>query len=148
MRVNYPVRKWLITRVAHYWGSWLKNFGRTTPEYQPPPVKEGPSHLFATPKKEEYGELISTIAARVTPQTRRSVRKLGHAIIQEHTGAQILRTELREIRKQATDQEIRKRSKRLRKEAVQRSGDLEQVRAAREGRAPSRVRITHRSDDS
>jgi hypothetical protein len=23
MRVNYHVRKWLITRVAHYWGSWL-----------------------------------------------------------------------------------------------------------------------------
>jgi hypothetical protein len=127
----------------------VKNFGRTTPEYQPPPVKEGPNHLFATPKKEEeYRELISTIAARVTPRTRRSVRKLGHAAIQEHTGAQILRTELREIRKQAVDQEIRKRSKRLRKEAVQRSWDLEQVRAAREGRAPSRVRITHRSDDS
>jgi hypothetical protein len=48
----------------------IKNFGRTTPEYQPPPVKEGPNYLFATPKKEEeFRELISTIAARVTPRT-------------------------------------------------------------------------------
>jgi hypothetical protein len=56
--------------------------------------------------------------------------------------------ELREIRKKAVEQEVKKRSKRLRKEAVQRSWDLEQVRAAREGRAPSRVRITHRSEGS
>jgi DDE superfamily endonuclease/Tc5 transposase DNA-binding domain len=127
----------------------IKNFGRTMPEYQPPPVKEVSNHLLATPKKEnELRELISTIAAKVTPRTRRNVRKLGHAAIQEHTGAQILRTELRDIRKQAIEQELRKRSKRLRKEAVQRSWDLEQVRAAREGRAPSRVRITHRSEDS
>ena len=127
----------------------VKNFGHTTPEYQPPPVQEGPNHLFATPKKQdEFRELISTIQPKVTPRTRRSIRKLGHAAIQEHTGAQILRTELREIRKQAVDQEIRKRSKRLRREAVQRSWDLEQVRAAREGREPSKVRITHRSEDS
>jgi hypothetical protein len=127
----------------------VKNFGRTTPEYQPPPAKEGPNHLLATPNKEdELRALISTIAAKVTPRTRRCVRKLGNAAIQEHTGAQILRTELRDIRKQAIEQELRKRSKRLRREAVQRSWDLEQVRAAREGRAPSRVRITHRSEDS
>jgi DDE superfamily endonuclease len=127
----------------------VKNFGRTTPEYQPPPVKEGPNHLLATPKKEdELRELILTIEAKVTPRTRRNVRKLGHAAIQERTGAQMLRTELRDIRKQAIEQELHKRSQRLRKEAVQRSWDLEQVRAAREGRAPSRVRITHRSEDS
>jgi hypothetical protein len=60
----------------------------------------------------------------------------------------MLQTELRDIRKQAIEQELRKRSKRMQKEAVQRSWDLEQVRAAREGRAPSRVRITHRSEDS
>jgi hypothetical protein len=100
----------------------IKNFSRTTPEYQPPTIKEGPNHLLATPKKEdELRALISTIAAKVTPRTRRSVRKLGHAAIQEHTGAQLLRTELREIRKQAISQEIRKRSKRLRNDAVQRS---------------------------
>jgi hypothetical protein len=113
----------------------LKNFGRTTPEYQPPPSKEGPNHLFATLKKRnELQKLILTIETKVTLRTRRSVCKLGHAAIQEHTGAQILQTELREIRRQAIEQEIKKRSKRLRKEAVQRSWDLEQVRAAREGR--------------
>ena len=61
----------------------VKNFGRTTPEYQPPPVKEGPNHLLATLKKEdELRQLISIITARVTPRTRRCVRKLGHAAIQ------------------------------------------------------------------
>jgi hypothetical protein len=28
----------------------IKNFGLTRPEHQPPPIKEGPNHLFATPK--------------------------------------------------------------------------------------------------
>jgi hypothetical protein len=46
----------------------MKNLGRTTPEYQPPSVKEGPNHLLATPKKEdELRELILTIEAKVTP---------------------------------------------------------------------------------
>jgi hypothetical protein len=76
----------------------VKNFGRKTLEYQPPLVKEGPTHLLATPKKEdELRALISKIAAKVTPRTRRCLRKLGNAAIQEHTGAQILRTELRDI---------------------------------------------------
>jgi DDE superfamily endonuclease len=128
----------------------IKNFGRTTPEYQPPPVREGPNRLLATPKKRgEIRELISSIEARVTPRTRRRVRKLGHAAVQEHAGAQILQQELHELRKQLHSKEvIKKRSKRLAKEAVQRSWDLEQIKAAREGRRPSRVRITHRDDNS
>jgi hypothetical protein len=60
----------------------IKNFGRTSPEYQPPAVNEGPNHLLATPKKEdELRQLISTIEAKVTLRTRRCVRKLGHAAI-------------------------------------------------------------------
>ncbi|KAF7506904.1 hypothetical protein GJ744_011145 [Endocarpon pusillum] len=125
------------------------NFDRTTPEYQPAPVKEGPNQLLGTPKKpKEYQELGAKIKAKVTPCTRRAVRKLVHAGLQERAGAQALRTELQGYRKQAQDEEVQKRSKRLRKEAVQRSWDLEQVKAAREGRQPSRVRITHRGPDS
>lgn len=128
----------------------IKNFGRTTPEYQPPPVKEGPNHLLATSKKrDEFQELVSTIEAKVTSRTRRAVCKLGHAAVQEHAGAQILQRELYELRRQLHIKEvIKKRSKRMAKENVQRSWDLEQVKAAREGRQPSRVRITHRDDDS
>jgi hypothetical protein len=127
----------------------VQQFGRITLEYQAPPVKEGPNHLLATPKnQDEFRELLSNIEAKVTPRTRWSVRKLDHAAVQEHTGAQLLRQELREVRGQAVDREVRKRSKRLRREAVQRSWDFEQVKASREGRASSRVRITHRSQDS
>jgi DDE superfamily endonuclease len=97
----------------------IKNFGYTTLEYQPPPVKESPNHLLTTLKKEdELWELIFIIAAKATPWTWCNVRKLGHVAIQEHTGAQILRIELRDIRKQAIKQKLYKRSKRLRKEAI------------------------------
>ncbi|KAF7511806.1 hypothetical protein GJ744_003537 [Endocarpon pusillum] len=127
----------------------IANFGRTTPEYQPASVREGPNRLLGTPKKpEEYRELGAKIEAKVTPRTRRTIRKLVHAALQERTGAQALRTELQGYRKEALYEEVTKRSKRLRKEAVQRSWDLEQVKAAREGRQPSRVRITHRAPDS
>ncbi|KAF7506312.1 hypothetical protein GJ744_011885 [Endocarpon pusillum] len=96
------------------------NFGRTTPEYQPAPVKEGPNRLLGTPKKpEEYQELGAKIKAKVTPRTRRAVRKLVHAALQERTGTQALRTELQGYRKEALDDEVIKRSKRLQKDAVQ-----------------------------
>ena len=124
----------------------VQNFGRTTPEYQPAPVNDG---LLTTPKRrEEFRQLTARIEAKVTPRTRRAVRKLGHGAIQEYTGAQLLQRELRQLRQQATSQEIQKRSKRLRNEAVQRSWDLEQVKAAREGRPPSRVSITRRTANS
>jgi hypothetical protein len=127
----------------------IQNFGRTTPEYQPAPIKEGPNHLYSTLKKlNEIQELQAQIEAKVTPRTRRSVRKLGHAAIQEHTGAQLLQNELNNVRKQIHHQEVKKRLKRMLKERVQRSWNLEEVRAAKEGRAPSRVQITHRSEDS
>ncbi|ERF76576.1 hypothetical protein EPUS_05849 [Endocarpon pusillum Z07020] len=127
----------------------IQNFGRTTPEYQPAPIKEGPNHLYSTPKKlDEIRELQAQIEAKVTPRTQRSVRKLSHAAIQEHAGAQLLQNELNNVRKQLHHQEVQKRSKRMVKERVQRSWNLEEVRAAKEGRAPSRVQITHRSEDS
>ena len=128
----------------------VKNFGRTTPEYQPPPVLEGPNGLLATPKKkEEIQELFSQLEAKAnTPQSRHTLRKLRHTVLQDHAGAQLLRHEANELRHQLHHQELKKRSKRLQKEAVQRSWNLEQVKAAREGRAPSRVHITHRSEDS
>ncbi len=127
----------------------IKNFGRTTPEYQPAPVKEGPNHLYSTPKKaNEIRELKAQIEAKVTPRTQRAVRKLSHAAIQEYTGAQLLQNELNDVRGQIHHQEVKKRSKRMSKDNVQRSWNLEEVRAAKEGREPSRVQITHRSEDS
>ena len=127
----------------------IRNFGRTTPEYQPLPIQEGPNRLFSTPKKhEEFQELQRKIEAKVTPRTRRAVRKLTHAAMQEYTANQTLRIEVRGLRKRTIDEEVSKRSRRLRKERVQRSWDLEQVQAAREGRPPSRVRITHRTPNS
>jgi hypothetical protein len=81
--MQWVLKKWLITCPANYVGGGL------------------------TQKKEdELRQLISIIAAKVTTRTRRYVRKLGRAAIQEHTGAQLLRTELRDIRKQAIDQEL------------------------------------------
>ncbi|ERF76577.1 hypothetical protein EPUS_05850 [Endocarpon pusillum Z07020] len=140
---------WPINRQKLLDDPEIKNFGRTTPEYQPAPVKEGPNHLHSTPKKaNEIRELQATIEAKVTPRTRRSVRKLSHAALQEHAGAQLLQNELNDVRRQLHHQELKKRSKRMAKENVQRSWNLEQVKAAREGRPPSRVQITRRTENS
>jgi hypothetical protein len=77
------------------------------------------------------------------------VRKLGHAAVQEHAGAQLMQRELNELWRQIHSKEVvKKRSKRMAKEAVQRSWNLEKVKAAREGRKPSRVQITHKDDSS
>ena len=127
----------------------IKNVSRTTPDCQPPPVQEDPDHLITTPKKpEEVRALVSLIEPRATPRTRRSVREIANYVIQMQERNQLLREELQEIRKHMLEEEVVESSKRLRKEVVQCSWDLEQVSAAREGRRPSRVRITQRSDDS
>ncbi|ERF69214.1 hypothetical protein EPUS_02181 [Endocarpon pusillum Z07020] len=117
----------------------IRNFGRTTPEYQPPATSDG---LYSTPKQSDnLRALIRQIEAKTTPQTRRAVRKLGHSAIQEHTGAQLLRTQLRELRQLALKQELTKRSKRIQKETKQRSWNLEQVRAAL---APKKVHFVRK----
>ena len=85
---------------------------------------------------------------KVTSRTRRVICKLTHVAMQEYTDVQTLRMKIQGLRKKTIDEEIQKRSKRLRKENVQRSWNLEQVEAAREGRPPSRVRITYRSPNS
>ena len=112
----------------------VKIYGRTTPEYQPSPVPEGPNGLLSTPKKfEDIQAIISQITVRSSPTTRRAVEKLGNATIQEHTAAHLLQGELKQLREHAVNTERNKRSKRIQKEVNQRSWDLEQVKRAREG---------------
>jgi DDE superfamily endonuclease len=114
--------------------SEVKNFGHTTPEYQSPAIPESPNGLLSTPKRfKEFQTIISEITAKSTPTTRRRVEKLSHAVIQEHTAAVLLQNELKQLRDHTVDTERNKRSKRIRKEVNQRSWDLEQIKAAREG---------------
>ena len=126
----YPLNKQRILD-----DSEVKSYGCTTPEYQPASIPEGLNGLLATPKKvDEIQTLISKIQAASTPTTRRAVDKLGHATIQEHTGAQLLQGELQQLRQLSFTVQHNRRSKRLEKDKNQRSWNLEQVRAAREGR--------------
>jgi hypothetical protein len=70
----------------------VKNFGRTTPETQPPPAREGPNHLLATPKMlEEFEALSSTIGAKLSPLTQRKLERITHGAVQEYTQAHLLR---------------------------------------------------------
>jgi hypothetical protein len=125
----YPQNKQRILDIPE-----IKNFDRTTPEYQPPSVPEGPNSIFSTPKKfEEIRAIISQLEATSTPITRRVIEKLGHAAVQEHSAAQLLQDELKQLREQATITERSKRSKRIEKEQNQRSWNLEQIKKSREG---------------
>ncbi len=73
------------------------NFGRITPEYQPPAISD---NLYHTPKQNsELRALIRQIEAKTTPRIRHAVRKLDYSAIQEYTGAKLLQTQLKELRK-------------------------------------------------
>lgn len=118
----------------------IKNFSRTTPEYQPEPIPEGLNGLFSTLKKfEDIRELISTVQAVVSPSKRMAVEKLGNAAIQEYTGSQLLSKEVQQLRQFSITNERNARSKRLAKEANQRSFNVEQIRKAREGKTKQKV---------
>jgi hypothetical protein len=74
----------------------VKSFDRTTPEYQPNPVSEGPNGLFSMPKTfEEIRALISTVQAAVSPSKSMAVEKLENAALQEYTGSQLLPREIK-----------------------------------------------------
>ena len=114
--------------------SEIRNFERTTPEYQPPAVPQGPQGIYTTPKKfKDICATISKIEAASSPTTRRVVEKLGHAALHEYTGAQALASELKQLREHSTNDTRNKRSKRLHKDENQRSWDFEQVKQSREG---------------
>ena len=100
----------------------VRDFGRTTPETQPPPVHEGPNHVLATPKKlEDFEALRRTVSSKLSPLSRRHLEKLEHSAVQEHTQAVIVQNELKQVRQLAVDTEVRKRSKRIQKGVNQRS---------------------------
>ncbi|KAF7505155.1 hypothetical protein GJ744_001221 [Endocarpon pusillum] len=112
----------------------VKNFGRTTPEYQPLAIPEGPLEAFTTPKHFKAIRALKTqLKLQSTPSTRRKIEKLGNATLQEHTASQLLALELKQVRDEAVHVERNRRSKRLQKEANQRSWNFDQIKAAREG---------------
>ena len=97
-------------------------------------MPEGPNGLLSTPKHiNDFQAYTARIAARTSPTTHRVAEKLGNATIHEHTGAQLERGELKQLREHAVNTERNKRSKRIQKEVNQRSWDLEQVKKARQG---------------
>jgi DDE superfamily endonuclease len=100
----------------------VKNFGRTTPDYQPPPVPEGPNGVFTTPKKfEDIQALKSQLELQSTPITRRKIEKLGNAAVQGHTSTQLAGGQLKQLRDEAVHVERNKRSKWIEKQENQRS---------------------------
>ena len=60
----------------------IKNFGRTTPEYQPLRQSTSSLGLYSTPKKfEDYRALKEELELNSTPCTRRKIEKLGNAAL-------------------------------------------------------------------
>ena len=70
---------------------------------------------------------------------RVGIRKLGKAAIQEACVNRILENKLREVRKRDIDEALSKRSKRIEKEANQRSWAFEEVYRAKTGQLRARI---------
>jgi hypothetical protein len=122
---------WPLNRERIYTDPQVANFGRTTPDYQPPQLPEGE---WATPKRvQDFQEIGLQLEAVTTPSKHVPIQKLIKAGVQELTANTILSADLREIRSHAVDKEINARTERLQKEKEQRSWDLQQIIQAREG---------------
>jgi hypothetical protein len=115
----------------------VKNFGRTTPEYQPPQQLQG---QLNTPKKlQDYKDITVQLEAVTTPSKHASTRKLVPGVVQELTANHILANDLREIRSHAVTKEIQKKSARLQKEKDQRPWYLDQIIKAGAGLLGCRI---------
>lgn len=107
----------------------VRNFGRTTPEYQPSQRIHGD---LGTPKKvEDYERIARQLQIETTPSKHRKIRSLAHGAVQELTANQVLANDLRELRSHTVTKEVKKRTLRLQKEVQQRSWNLEQITQAR-----------------
>ena len=103
-------------------------------KYQFLSVSEGLNELLSILKHiNDFQIYTAQIAVRTSLTIHRFAEKLGNTTIHEHTGAQLKRGELQQLREHAVNTERNKRSKRIQKEVNQRSWDLEQVKKARQG---------------
>jgi muramoyltetrapeptide carboxypeptidase LdcA involved in peptidoglycan recycling len=78
--------------------------------------------LFSTPKKfQDIQALKEELEQKSTLKTRRKIKKLANATIQEHTSAILLGEELKQARDEGVRIERNRRSERIQKEVDQRS---------------------------
>jgi hypothetical protein len=113
---------WPLNRARIAEDPEIKNFGRTTPEYQPPQQCVG---QFDTPKKlQDYEDLAVQVEAVTTPSKHVPIRKLIHGAVHELTANHILANDLREIRSHAVTKEIQKRSARFKRKRIKGPGTL------------------------
>lgn len=108
----------------------IRDIRHATPDFQ---VPTNSNDLYHTPHKlYEYQSAVATLERMVPTEGRVILAKLESAAIQELSARTIAETELKLVRLNAVNQELRKRSKRVQKQKSQRTFNLEQVLQARD----------------
>ena len=92
---------WPLNRQRIYPDPEVANFERTTPDYQPPRLRDS---LWVTPSKpEDYNDIGLQLCAVTTPSKHLPIQKLIKGGVQEITANTILKGALWAIRKHAVN---------------------------------------------